>query len=173
MSDPCEVVVERVALGEPLGDLAEHALGCAKCRRIAALPTELGATHRDADPGLGFSARVTAGAQRRIVVRKRRRIVGTVAAAALVMTLGVFAVTRDPAPQPVAESPVHRDEPTPAADNQKKDPWQEPVQDVVDEDVLALVRLADTHRSRKLSAKWRRIERPLAAYRIVFKGVEK
>jgi hypothetical protein len=179
MSDPCEVVVERVALGEPLGDLAEHAQGCARCRRIAALPTELGAAHRDSDPGAGFSARMTAGAQTRIVVRKRRRIAGAVAAAVAVTTLGAFALTREPAPQKLAETPVQRDDnaPTPAAQDQdkdkdiKQDPWREPAD--TDEDVRALVQLADTHRSRKLSANWRRIERPLAAYRIVFKGVEK
>jgi hypothetical protein len=175
MSDPCEVVVERVALGEPLGDLAEHAQGCAKCRRIAALPTELGATHRDSDPGVGFSARMTAGAQHRIVVRKRRRIAGVVAAAVAVTTLGAFALTREPAPQKLAETPEKRDDnaPTPAADDKKQDPWREPADKDIDEDVRALVQLADTHRSRKLSAKWRRIERPLAAYSIVFKGVPK
>jgi hypothetical protein len=168
-----------VALGEPLGDLAEHARGCARCRRIAALPTELGAAHRDSEPGAGFAARMTAGAQHRIVVRKRRRIAGALAAAVAVTTLGAFALTRDPAPQTVAATPDTRDDntPTPAAQDkdkvEKQDPWRDPVDDSTDEDVRALVQLADTHRSRKLSAKWRRIERPLAAYRIVFKGVEK
>src|SRR5205823_3266558 len=55
----CDVVAERVALGEPLGDAAEHAERCPKCRRLVALPAELGATHRELDPGLGFSARMT------------------------------------------------------------------------------------------------------------------
>ena len=169
MSDPCEVVVERVALGEPLGDLAEHAKGCAKCRRIAALPTELGATHRDSDPGLGFSARMTAGAQQRIVVRKRRRVAGALAAAVAVTTLAAFALTREPAAQKLAQTPEKHDQP--AADDHDTDSSQEP--DPADEDVRALVKLADTNHARKLSAKWRRIERPLAAYRIVFKGVQK
>lgn len=177
MSDPCEVVVERIALGEPLGDLAEHAHGCAKCRRIAALPAELGATHRDSDPGLGFSARITAGAQQRIIVRKRRRVAGALAAAVAVTTLAAFALTREPASQKLARTPATPETPeTPEKRDQpaaEKDPWQEPDRDVVDEDVLALVKLADTNRARKLSAKWRRIERPLAAYRVVFKGVEK
>lgn len=180
MSDPCEVVVERVALGEPLGDLAEHAKGCEKCRRIAALPAELGATHRDSDPGLGFSARMTAGAQHRIVVRKRRRVAGALAAAVAVTTLAAFALTREPAPQKLARTPETPETPEtpkehdqPAAHDREQDPWQEADRDVADEDVRALVELADTNRARKLSAKWRRIERPLAAYRIVFKGVEK
>lgn len=174
MSDPCEVVVERVALGEPLGDLAEHAKECAKCRRIAALPTELGATHRDSEPGLGFSARMTAGAQHRIVVRKRRRVAGALAAAVAVTSLAAFALTREPASQKLAETPDRPDRhDQPAADDRDEDPWEEPDRDAADEDVRALVKLADTSRSRKLSAKWRRIERPLAAYSIVFKGVEK
>lgn len=177
MSNPCEVVVERVALGEPLGDLAEHAKGCDKCRRIAALPAKLGATHRDSDPGFGFSARMTAGAQHRIVVRKRRRVAGALAAAVAVTTLAAFALTREPAPQKLAhtpETPDERDEQDlPGSEERDKDPWQEPDRDVADDDVRALVELADTNRTRKLSAKWRRIERPLAAYRIVFKGVQK
>lgn len=172
MSDPCDVVVERVALAEPLGDLADHAASCAKCRRIAALPTEIGATHRDSDPGVGFSARMTAGAQHRIVVRRRQRIGGGIAAAAVVTGLCAFALTRDhDPPQPLASTPDRKDEAPAASD--KKDPWQDPEREAPDEDVAALVKLANTERSRKLSAPWRRIERPLEPYRIVFKGVGK
>jgi hypothetical protein len=173
MSDPCEVVVERVALGEPLGDLADHAASCVTCRRIAALPTELGATHRDSDPGVGFSARVTAGAQRRIVVRRRNRIAGGIAAAAAVVALGAFALLRDPAPEKLAETPVERATPGPATQDPKPDPWESQERADIDEDVRVLVRLADTERSRKLSAPWRRIERPLEPYRKLVKGVSK
>jgi len=60
-----------------------------------------------------------------------------------------------------------------AAHPKRTAPWQGPAKDAVAEDVRALVQLADTNRSRKLSATWGRIERPLAAYRTVFKGVEK
>ena len=87
MSSPCDVVAERVALGEPLGDVADHATSCAKCRRLAALPTELGVVSSEADPGLGFTARMTSGAQHLLVVRQRRRIVAAaVSAAAAKMT---------------------------------------------------------------------------------------
>ena len=65
MSSTCDRVAERIALGEPLDDVSEHAATCERCRRLVALPVELGATHREADPGLGFSARMTAGAQHR------------------------------------------------------------------------------------------------------------
>ena len=73
MKSPCDIVAERIALGEPLGDQAEHAAACASCRTLAALPTEIGAMRTEADPGLGFSARMTAGAQHRITIRRRRR----------------------------------------------------------------------------------------------------
>ena len=75
MSSTCDIVAERVALGEPLGDAADHAASCERCKRLVALPVELGAMHREAEPGMGFSARMTAGAQHRIVVRRRRRLV--------------------------------------------------------------------------------------------------
>jgi hypothetical protein len=174
MSDPCEAVVERVALGEPLGDLAEHAASCVKCRRIAALPTELGATHRDSDPGAGFSARMTAGAQRRIAVRRRRRAIGGIAAAAAVAALATFALSRDPALERLAVTPDERERPQPGTQSPEPppDPWK-PDRADVDDDVRVLVQLANTYRSRKLSAHWRRIERPLEAYRIVVEGVDK
>lgn len=175
MSDPCEAVVERVALGEPLAELADHAAGCARCRRVAALPTELGATHRDSDPGGGFTARMTAGAQHRIVVRRRRRVATALAAAVAVTALGAFAVTREPSDRQLAETPVQRDLPATDRDDQT-DPWRETAPDepdpAIDEDVRALVQLADTERSRKLSAPWRRIQRSVAPYRLVLEGVE-
>lgn len=173
MSDPCDVVVERVALGEPLGELAEHAASCPRCRRVAALPTELGAARKLGDPGMGFAARMTAGAQHRIVVRRRRRIAAGLAAAVAVTTLGFFAVTRDPdrdqATRPAAiEAPL------------QPDPWDTRVGDNVpsdeatetDDDLRALVQLADTDRSARLSAKWKDIQSPLAPYRAVLEGVE-
>ena len=43
--------------------------------------------------------------------------------------------------------------------------------DPADEDVRALVRLANTNRSRRASASWHRIERSLAHYRNVIQGV--
>ena len=172
MKSPCEQVVERIALGEPLGDLAEHAASCASCRRLAALPMELGVTRRDADPGLGFSARMTAGAQQRIGVRHRRRIAGSLAAAALVTVLGVVAMTRE-SPVPVAQAPSHQ--PTPATETphkDPKDPWKDPShQNAPDEDVKALLRMANVESSSHFSARWKRIERPLAPYRALVKGL--
>ena len=170
MSDQCQVVAERVALGEALGDVADHAASCDKCRRLVALPSELGATHRDADPGMGFAARMTAGAQHRVIVRRRRRIAASLAAAVAAMSLGVFFVTREPANDEI--SAIEPPGPVmPAADmpetQDEYDPWNP---GEVDEDVAALVDLADT--SPRSHARWKRVEKPLAAYRKLVEGVE-
>ena len=44
MNATCDAVAERVALGEPLGELREHVATCARCQRLVALPGQLGAT---------------------------------------------------------------------------------------------------------------------------------
>lgn len=171
----CDRVAERVALGEPLGEMGEHAATCERCKRLVALPVELGATRRDADPGLGFSARMTAGAQHRIVVRRRRRIAAVAAAAVAATSLGVFVFTRDPSDGPqLAETPPSHDTPAPATNPHQPDPWdtQNPDEpDDVDDDVRALVQLANTDRSLHVSADWGRIGKPLAPYRTLLRGV--
>jgi hypothetical protein len=160
MKEVCDIVSERVALGEPLGDAAEHAESCPRCRRLSALPRELGATHSEADPGIGFAARVTAGAQKRIVVRHRRRIVATVATGIAVTTLGVLFLTRtSPVPAP--------SQPATATQQPKPSPTEPPK---VDEDVAYLVHLARTDRASHASARWHRIEKPLAPYQHLIKG---
>lgn len=170
MSSTCDQVVERIALGEPLGEMGAHAATCERCKRLVALPVELGATHRDVDPGLGFSARMTAGAQHRIVVRRRRRVAAGLAAAVAATTLGVFVVTRQPQREPIAStspSPV-----LPAVQPTQDDPWDpNDPDDDADDDVRALVQLANTDRSAKHSANWGRITRPLAPYRSLLRGV--
>jgi hypothetical protein len=173
MKTLCDTVAERIALGEPLGDLADHAASCASCRRIAALPTELGEAHREADPGLGFSARMTAGAQQRITVRRRRRIAATLAATVATGVLGVFVVTREPKTPTVAETPTHQPAPAPATDpKDHKDPWQNPKQDNADDDVKALLRMASIETSHHhFKARWKDIERPLAPYRALVQGL--
>ena len=168
MSTTCDLVAERVALGEPLGDAADHAATCPRCRRLAALPTELGATRREIDPGLGFTARMTAGAQHRIVVRKRRRIAAGLAAGVAAASLGVFMVTREPAQtsQEVAFAPPQL--PQPAMQQPDTDPW---ASDEADEDVRELLQLASDP-ERGFKADWGRIQKPLAPYRVVLQGVD-
>ena len=170
MNPICDQVAERVALGEPLGEHADHAASCARCKRLVALPVELADQKRDIDPGIGFVARITAGAQHRIVVRRRRRIAVTaavsVAAAAVVAVVlarpsdeASVAFTPPVLPNKQAVEPPHH----------KKDPWK---QHDVDDDVRALVHLANIERSSHLSADWGRIEKPLAPYRAVLKGTQ-
>ena len=114
MKQPCDTVVERIATGEELGNLAEHTTGCAACKALVALPLDLTATHREIDPGLGFSARMTAGAQHRIGVRRRNRIAGGLALAMVAATFGVIVMTRhtEPAaPLPATADQVRKDAP--------------------------------------------------------------
>ena len=154
MTSQCDAVAERLALGESLDPLADHVASCAACTRLVEMPRRIGAARQEIDPGLGFSARMTAGAQHRIAVRRRRRVAAGLAATVAAGTLGVFVLTRQPSeplpavgfPQPVAEEDVR---PTPAAAD----------------DLETLVNLADTGRSVRMSANWRALERPLAGYR--------
>jgi hypothetical protein len=161
MKTTCETVAELIATGEPLGEHAEHAATCERCKAIAALPLELASTHRDIDPGLGFSARMTAGAQHRIGVRRKQRIAGGIALSTIAATFGVVLLTRHPAddttvtPPPPATADLPRaDEPGEVAANNRM-----------------LLHYADTDRSSHLSARWGRIEKPLRPYRNVLKGL--
>jgi hypothetical protein len=163
MTSHCEQVAERLALGESLDPLAEHLAGCAACRRLAEVPGRIGAARRAVDPGLGFSARMTAGAQHRIAVRRRRRMAAGLAATVAAGALGVVFVTREPAaPQPAVAVP----EPRPEI---REDPQPVPA---AEDELAALVNLADTERSLRLSANWKGIEEPLAGYRKLVREVE-
>lgn len=179
MSDPsptCDLVAERVALGEPLAELDAHVATCARCQLTRALPAQLGGTHAAVDPGLGFAARMTVGAQHRIGVRRRRRIAGRAGAglAACALAAIVFArVASGPAvavapPAPGPTAPI--DQPGVGVD-----PWRphEPSPPVpVDPDVRALVHLADIDRDLRGTAHWGRIEKPLRPYRALVQGVK-
>jgi hypothetical protein len=171
MMSPCDTVAERVALGQSLGDLAEHAASCARCRRLAALPTELASAHRDVDPGLGFSARITAGAQQRLIARRRHRIAAGVAGMVAAAAAATFLVVHQPE-QAIATEPT-RLQPAiqhtmPPAD----DPWRDHSHDPVDPDVRALVHFAHVDRSSHVSSRWSELEKPLAPYRVLLKGVD-
>ena len=157
----CDVVAERVALGEPLGDAAAHAASCARCTALAALPVELARGGR-VEPGAGFTARMTIGARRRLVVRKRRRVATGTLAAIAAAVLGVFAATRSPGTPDAPAVATHPTSPTPPA------PSGEPA---APDEIRELVRIADVDHSRHLSAHWARIEAPLAPYRAFVKGV--
>ena len=156
----CEIVAERIALGEALSEHADHAASCERCRELVAVAGTLGATHHAVDPGLGFAARMTVGAQHRLVVRRRRRIVAGVTSTAAAAALAVFVFTRPPSPTPestVAVSPI-------------QDPADQPTA-LNEEELRGLVQLADTERTLRSSANWRHTTKPLRPYKKILKGL--
>jgi hypothetical protein len=173
MNPMCEQVAERTALGESLDDLASHAASCERCQRVTALPAKLAATAHAADPGMGFASRMTAGAQHRITTRRRQRYAAGASLALAAAAVVALVVMREPEPASVAYVPLsmlpHLPGTTPPT--AQKDPGKaEPGK--IDEDVRALVHLANVERNRHLSAHWGRIEKSLAPYRAVIKGTE-
>jgi hypothetical protein len=165
MMSSCDSVAERTALGESLGDLADHVATCERCQRVVDMPSKLGATRHEVDPGLGFSARMTVGAQQRLAVRRRRRIAVGLASTVAAGAFGVFLMMRTPGAPAPSETPTSS---TAIKDDQPK----EPVLDVAsDDDLKALVDLADVDRSSRISARWSHIRKPLAPYRKLVEGV--
>jgi hypothetical protein len=163
----CNRVAERLALGEPLGDLSEHVSSCASCQGLVTVSGRLAATHHAVDPGLGFSARMTVGAQHRIGVRRRRRLAAGLAVSVATGMFGVFLVAHHPAgsteaPRPTMKNPSREPEPPP-----REAPRETPS----DDDLAALAQLADVDHASRLSADWRHIEKPLAPYKKLVKGV--
>lgn len=166
---PCDSVAERVALGEPLAELAEHAASCDRCQRLLALPAQLGAARHAIDPGLGFTARMTLGAQQRLAARRQRRIATGVAGTLAAAAVAVFVVTRTPAQR--AQVSVESERPLVDTPRPVEPPTDQPPVQLDDAELEALVRLSDTRRSRRLSADWGRIQKPLAPYMQLVKGV--
>jgi hypothetical protein len=193
----CDQVAERVALGEPVDD-TDHVAKCEQCRRTVAVAAELGSLRDDRDPGLGFSARIVAGAQHRLGVRRRRRIASGLAATVAACAAGVFAMARmqaddddvavrsvvtpdrppvhTPATAPVVSAGPHPEDPyadpkTPPKLDTSPDPWDDTADDGGDRDVATLVELADTGTALGEHADWGRIEAPLAPYHKLVEGV--
>jgi hypothetical protein len=164
----CDQVIERVALGEPLAELSEHVSTCSSCQGVVSVSSQLGATHHAVDPGLGFSARMTVGAQHRLVVRRRRRFAAGLAATVVTGAFGVFVVAHVPAESP--RSPVATQQPA-RHDASEREPAERDTPAATDDDLAALIQLADTDRSARASARWRNIEQPLEPYKKLLKGV--
>jgi hypothetical protein len=162
----CDQVAERLALGEPLGDLSEHVSDCASCRGLVTVSDQLAATHHAVDPGLGFSARMTVGAQHRLGVRRRRRLAAGLAVSVATGMFGVFIVTHHPAGSQDANNTTTR---PPTLERPEPPPTTEPASD---DDLAALAQLGDVDHASRLSADWRFIEKPLAPYKKLVKGVE-
>ncbi len=157
-NDTCQTVAERVALGDSLGELAAHVTTCERCKLVMEMPSKLGATRHEVDPGLGFAARMTIGAQQRITTRRRRRVAAALGSTVAAGLLGVFVLTRSPASQPAQ---------TASTETQLVDPKLEPATEA---ELRALVELADVERSAHLSANWRQIKKPLSPYRKLLQG---
>jgi len=162
MKSQCDAVAERLALGESLEPVAEHVASCAACARLALLPRRIAAAHREIDPGLGFSARMTVGAQQRLGAWRRQRVAAGLAATVAAGALGVVVLTRTP-----AAPPPQRPQPALMLPQPTEEPRPDPAAEAADIDVL--VDLADTGRSIRASADWRALERPLRGYRKLVK----
>jgi hypothetical protein len=164
---PCDDVVERTALGEPLAELADHAASCERCTRLLELPASLARAAHAADPGIGFSSRATAGAQHRIAVRRHRRIAGAAAMSVAAAAVVALVVTRQPDRGIAANPPVNAVAP---AHHQPEPTNPNPSPHEVDPDVRALVDLANVDRELHVSTHWGRIEASLKPYRAVLEG---
>lgn len=174
-TSPCDVVAERVALGDALGELAAHAETCDACRGLVATAAHLGVAHEAGEPrrepGLGFAARMTVGAQHRLDVRRKRRVMAGAGLAVAAAAVGVFVVTRTPA----STAPDQPEAPRPAVALERDDsrpPVADPADPQTADALRTLVRFSDVEHNLHVSAHWRRIERPLAPYRIVLKGTQ-
>ncbi len=163
----CDQVAERLALGEPLGDLSEHVSGCASCQGLVAVSGQLAATHHAVDPGLGFSARMTVGAQHRLGVRRRCRLAVGLAATVATGMFGVFLVAHHPAEPTEVSRPTVKNPPPDRPDRPEPPAPTEPA---TDDDLAALAQLGDVDHASHLSADWRFIEKPLAPYKKLVKG---
>jgi hypothetical protein len=178
MMSPCDLVAERLALGESLGaDGDAHVAACPACTRLARLPALVASTAREPEPGPGFSSRMQVGARAELTARRRTRIASvTLAAAAAVLVGGVFVtrhnrtselpgtVSRVDEPFPISLPGEHRDTSRHDRDHQ---PQPQPAQPAVSDDHLAahLVHVADIDGALAPHAPWRRIEAPLAPYK--------
>jgi hypothetical protein len=160
MTSHCDSVAERVAVGEPLGELADHVAGCERCKLVVEMPGKLGATRHDIDPGLGFSARMTMGAQQRIAVRRKRRLAAGLAASVAAGAMGVVVMARSPAEQVAKPETEVSNPPDPAPE------------ELPDEQLANLVDIADTGRTMRMSGDWKRIEKRLSPYRKLSAAIE-
>ncbi len=155
MMTPCDRVAERIALGESLDEHTDHIASCTSCQRLVALSAQLGATKHAIDPGLGFSARMTVGAQQRIASRRRRQLAAGALTALAACGVFAFLAMRGP------------DRPAVATQGVQSNPQQ---RREIDPDVASLVHLARAERVH-VSARWGAIEKPLKPYRKLLEGV--
>ena len=119
---PCDVVTERLALGEPLGDDEAHVATCPACSRLVGLPRLVAAAAHAAEPNPGFAIRAAAGARTKLAVRRRHRIAGNVALAAAAVVVAVWAV-KTPVEPPAEPLPALSQRPSPLQPQSRKTRW--------------------------------------------------
>jgi hypothetical protein len=178
MTYPCDLVAERLALGEPLGaDGDAHVAACPACARLVRLPAMVAATAREPEPGPGFSSRMQVGARAALGARRRARVASLTLATAAAVLVGGVIVTRgrhhdeQPStmarytdPQPLSLPGEHHDSQN---HEHARDHAPQPVTAApLDDDELAthLVRIADVDGALQPTRAWRRAEAPLAPY---------
>jgi hypothetical protein len=162
---PCEVLTERLALGEPLGDVEEHVATCPACSRLIALPRLVAAAAHAAEPNPGFAIRTAAGARAMIVTRRRKRIAGNAIAAVAAVVVGVWAL-RTPI-QPSQTLPAMHSAPAPLEPIRNTDRNLDDIS-LTDEEIGAeLGRISDFDRAIAPSPVWSDVEAPLHGYRLI------
>lgn len=162
MMSPCELVLERLAAGQPLGaDEATHVASCVDCAQLAKVPSLLAASAREPEPGPGFSARMQVGARGRIAARRRHRVALVSFASMAVAAAAVLAFTRpthhvvEPGAIRTALDDEHQPLPPPSTET--------PITD--QELAVDLVRVSNTDRTIRGEAHWNDITRSLEPYR--------
>jgi hypothetical protein len=161
----CEVVLDRLAAGEPLGPEEEtHVASCVDCARLSRVPGLLASTAREPDPGPGFSTRMQVAARGRLAVRKRQRVALTAVAAVAVASAAFLAFSRPThtvGQQPGAIRTAREWEPQPQPGPVAEHPKEgSDAQLVVD-----LVRVAHVDSSLRGEAHWKSITKTLEPYR--------
>jgi len=178
MTSPCDLVAERLALGEPLGaDGEAHVAACPACARLVRVPRLVAATARDPEPGPGFSSRMQVGARATLGARRRNRILSVAAAAAAACVVGGWAMTRSggattaPTHDVAAMDPWAPRQPITMKDHERGDTAgsdHDAVGTTPDDAMtVRLVHLADVDGALGAHAPWGRIAAPLAPYRFL------
>jgi hypothetical protein len=162
---PCDVVIERLALGEPIGDVEDHVATCPACSRLIALPRLVAASAHAAEPNPGFAIRTAAGARAKLVTRRRNRIATNAIAAIAAVALGVWAL-RTPI-EPTLQMQGMHTAPSPLEPIHNSDRTPDDLT-LTDEEIGAeLGRISDFDRVLAPSPRWDDAEAPLHGYRLI------
>jgi len=165
MTSLCDLVLERLAVGEPLrDDEAAHVARCVDCARLAGVPRLLAATAQEPEPAPGFSARMQVGARGRLAARRRNRVaLSALAAAAVVLAgIGVFTRPTEKLSEVGAIRTLEEQEPRP----QPPSPVERPAT-TTEQVIRDLVYTSDIDRVLEDGADWDEITKPLSPYRAV------